>query len=150
MPRRIRRKRSWRALRPSCRAAASRSCPWACKVSCSTRRSWASSQAPSAGAGGDTGADAGASSFRGRSDCNDYSIGIELEGLEGGAFEVAQYERLARLCRDLRQHYPINAMAGHEHIAPGRKQDPGSGFDWRALQRRLRWPRAFFADGIAL
>ncbi len=93
---------------------------------------------------------AGASSFRGRSDCNDYSIGIELEGLEGGAFEVAQYERLARLCRDLRQHYPINAMAGHEHIAPGRKQDPGSGFDWRALQRRLRWPRAFFADGIAL
>ena len=93
---------------------------------------------------------AGASCFRGRPDCNDYSIGIELEGLEGGAFEPAQYARLARLCRDLRQHYPIDAIAGHEHIAPGRKQDPGSGFDWRALQRRLRWPRAFFADGIAL
>ena len=93
---------------------------------------------------------AGASCFRGRPDCNDYSIGIELEGLEGGAFEVVQYECLARLCQDLRRHYPIDAIAGHEHIAPGRKQDPGSGFDWPALQRRLRWPRADFPDGIAL
>ena len=93
---------------------------------------------------------AGASCHRGRPDCNDYSIGIELEGLEGGAFEAAQYECLARLCQDLRRHYPIDAIAGHEHIAPGRKQDPGSGFDWPALQRRLRWPRADFPDGIAL
>ena len=91
---------------------------------------------------------AGTSSHRGQDNCNDYSIGIELEGLEGGLFEPAQYERLARLCQHLRQHYPIEAIAGHEHIAPGRKLDPGPGFDWRALQRALRWPRAFFPAGV--
>ena len=91
---------------------------------------------------------AGASRHRGRDNCNDYSIGIELEGLEGGLFEPAQYERLARLCQHLRQHYPIEAIAGHEHIAPGRKLDPGPGFDWPTLQRALRWPRAFFPDGV--
>ena len=91
---------------------------------------------------------AGASSFRGRANCNDYSVGIELEGLEGGRFEPAQYATLATLCRALRACWPISAIAGHQHVAPGRKQDPGPGFDWRRLQAALDWPERCFADGI--
>ena len=90
---------------------------------------------------------AGASHWRGRDNCNDDSIGIELEGLEGQPFEEAQYETLASLCPVLAQHYPVAFIAGHEHIAPGRKQDPGSGFDWRALQGALAWPDAMFPWG---
>ncbi len=82
---------------------------------------------------------AGQSSFRGQPNCNDYSIGIELEGLEGDRFETPQYESLATLCTALAVHYPIDAIAGHEHIAPGRKLDPGPGFDWARLQRALGW-----------
>ena len=81
---------------------------------------------------------AGASSYEGRPNCNDYSIGNELEGLEGGLFEDAQYATLAALCRALATACPIRAVAGHEHIAPGRKHDPGSGFDWPRLRRTLR------------
>jgi N-acetyl-anhydromuramoyl-L-alanine amidase len=77
---------------------------------------------------------AGASEYRGRSNCNDDSIGIELEGLEGETFEPAQYESLARLCQAIATQYPIAHIAGHEHIAPGRKQDPGPGFDWSLLR----------------
>ena len=80
---------------------------------------------------------AGASSHEGRPNCNDYSIGIELEGLEGGLFEDAQYATLAALCRALATACPIRAVAGHEHIAPGRKHDPGSGFDWPRLRRAV-------------
>lgn len=87
---------------------------------------------------------AGASSHRGRANCNDYAIGIELEGLEGHTFEMAQYASLARLCQSLSTRYPIDAIAGHEHIAPGRKHDPGAGFDWLRLQQTLRWPTAWF------
>ena len=90
---------------------------------------------------------AGASSFCGRDNCNDYSVGIELEGLEGGHFEPAQYATLARLCTALAARYPIEAVAGHEHIAPGRKQDPGPGFDWRRLQQFLSWPDQRFPRG---
>ena len=82
---------------------------------------------------------AGASQYRGRSQCNDDSIGIELEGLEGATFEPAQYNALARLCTDLAQRYPIAHIAGHEHLAPGRKADPGPGFQWPQLQRLLAW-----------
>lgn len=82
---------------------------------------------------------AGASSYRGRSQCNDDSIGIELEGLEGQSFEPAQYHTLADLCTDLARRYPIAHVAGHEHIAPGRKGDPGAGFDWPRLQQLLGW-----------
>ncbi len=78
---------------------------------------------------------AGASHYRGRSNCNDDSIGIELEGLEGEIFEAAQYLSLQNLCRALVQQYPIRYIAGHEHIAPERKKDPGPGFDWRLLQQ---------------
>ncbi|MDD2712895.1 MAG: 1,6-anhydro-N-acetylmuramyl-L-alanine amidase AmpD [Simplicispira sp.] len=91
---------------------------------------------------------AGASCYRGRSQCNDDSIGIELEGLEGGPFEPAQYAALATLCQDLTQRYPIAHIAGHEHIAPGRKGDPGAGFDWPHLQQRLRWAPACFPAGV--
>ena len=78
---------------------------------------------------------AGRSHFAGRDDCNDFSIGIELEGLEGGNFEAAQYETLAALLPALAAHYPVRHIAGHEHIAPGRKADPGPGLDWAFLQR---------------
>lgn len=83
---------------------------------------------------------AGASNWCGRGNCNDYSVGIELEGLEGQTFEPAQYETLADVCAALAQRYPIGHIAGHEHIAPGRKQDPGPGFDWPLLARSLAWP----------
>ncbi|HRQ03251.1 MAG TPA: 1,6-anhydro-N-acetylmuramyl-L-alanine amidase AmpD [Ottowia sp.] len=87
---------------------------------------------------------AGPSCFQGRANCNDYSVGIELEGLEGGPFEPAQYESLATLCAALGQRYPIAAVAGHEHIAPGRKFDPGPGFDWTRLRQALGWKASAF------
>jgi AmpD protein len=80
---------------------------------------------------------AGESAFRGKSNCNDNSVGIELEGLEGLAFEDPQYETLSGLSAALLQAYPIGHLAGHEHIAPGRKNDPGAGFDWPFLRRAL-------------
>lgn len=92
---------------------------------------------------------AGASSWRGRANCNDDSIGIELEGLEGEYFESAQYETLASLCPAIAQRYAIAFIAGHEHIAPGRKADPGSGFDWGLLQDQLGWGRAMFPENVA-
>ena len=78
---------------------------------------------------------AGRSHFGGRDNCNDFSIGIELEGLEGGLFEPAQYATLAALLPALARHYPVRHIAGHEHIAPGRKADPGPGLDWKLLQQ---------------
>ena len=87
---------------------------------------------------------AGNSAYRGRGNCNDDSIGIELEGLEGGRFEPPQYETLAALCAALLQAYPIAHIAGHEHIAAGRKQDPGPGFDWPLLQASLALPDQYF------
>lgn len=87
---------------------------------------------------------AGASHWRGRDNCNDDSIGIELEGLEGERFEADQYATLTRLCLQLAQRYPVAHIAGHEHIAPGRKQDPGPGFDWARLQNSLSWSDTCF------
>jgi AmpD protein len=87
---------------------------------------------------------AGVSCYRGRVNCNDDSVGIELEGLEGDRFEPAQYETLAAVCAALAAHYPIALVAGHEHIAPGRKADPGAGFDWRQLKSALAWPTEYF------
>jgi AmpD protein len=80
---------------------------------------------------------AGRSHWRGRDDCNDWSVGIELEGLEGDTFEPAQYRALAALLHDLGLQWPIAEVVGHEHVAPGRKQDPGAGFDWACLAREL-------------
>ena len=66
---------------------------------------------------------AGQSEYRGRTNCNDDSIGIELEGLEGDLFENAQYAQLIRLCQSLQQRYPIAHVAGHEHIGPMPRQN---------------------------
>ncbi len=90
---------------------------------------------------------AGVSCYRGRENCNDDSIGIELEGLEGAEFEPAQYETLASLCAALGQRYPVQHIAGHEHIAPGRKADPGAGFSWPQLQQALGWSPRYFPEG---
>ena len=87
---------------------------------------------------------AGRSHYRGRDNCNDDSIGIELEGLEGDTFEPAQYQALAGLCQALCIRYPIAHLAGHEHVAPGRKHDPGPGFDWQRLQALLDLPSQCF------
>ena len=87
---------------------------------------------------------AGVSSWRGQDNCNDFSIGIELEGLDGETFEAPQYAALATLLRAVATRWPISAVAGHEHVAPGRKMDPGPGFDWAALQAALHWPAATF------
>ena len=79
---------------------------------------------------------AGASSFRGRSGCNDYSIGIELEGEDEVPYEDCQYEVLIKVSRALMQAYPemsAREIAAHSDIAPGRKTDPGAAFDWLRL-----------------
>jgi len=83
---------------------------------------------------------AGHSSWQGKDNCNDYSVGIELEGLEDTPFEPAQYTMLTTLLDALKQRCPIEQIAGHEHIAPGRKRDPGRAFDWMHLQRLTNWP----------
>ena len=90
---------------------------------------------------------AGASHYLGRSNCNDFSVGIELEGIEGGLFDPPQYETLTSLCAAIAARDPIRALAGHEHIAPDRKRDPGPGFDWALLQRLLSWPAGMFPPG---
>lgn len=84
---------------------------------------------------------AGESSFEGRAQCNDFSIGIELEGTEDTPFEPIQYRRLADIARLLMGAYPgitPARIAGHCDIAPGRKWDPGPAFDWWHLHQLLR------------
>ncbi len=84
---------------------------------------------------------AGISSWAGRKDCNDYSIGVELEGEDRVPYTAPQYGSLATLIHLLRQRYPQLAsggIAGHSDIAPGRKTDPGPAFDWRELRQALR------------
>ena len=76
---------------------------------------------------------AGESSWRGRARCNDFSLGAELEGADNVQYEDAQYDSLARLMLALSQKYAPLFAAGHEHIAPGRKTDPGAAFDWDKL-----------------
>jgi AmpD protein len=80
---------------------------------------------------------AGASSWRGRERCNDFSIGVELEGVDDGAFEAAQYECLVNLAGRLRERLPLCQVAGHSDVAPGRKADPGTRFDWPRLLAAL-------------
>lgn len=84
---------------------------------------------------------AGRSSWGGRADCNDFSIGIELEGRDDLPYANAQYSTLAQMVSALQRAYPgigNEAVVGHEHIAPGRKTDPGPAFDWRRLKRDLQ------------
>ena len=73
---------------------------------------------------------AGLSSWQGRQRCNDFSIGIELEGTDCSVFEEAQYRSLVDLTLALREAYPLRGIAGHSDIAPERKTDPGILFDW--------------------
>jgi AmpD protein len=87
---------------------------------------------------------AGQSCHQGRDNCNDFSIGIEFEGLEGGTFELAQYDTAAALCVAIGRQYPIRHVTGHEHVAPGRKFDPGAGFDWVRLRQATAWDAEFF------
>lgn len=83
---------------------------------------------------------AGASEYRGRGACNDFSVGIELEGTDELPYESIQYERLAAVARCLIAHYPgldSQRIVGHSDIAPGRKTDPGPFFDWALFRQQL-------------
>ena len=83
---------------------------------------------------------AGASSFRGRDNCNDNSIGIELEGCDDIAYTDEQYETLVSVTRELFNTYPAmsrDRVVGHSDIAPGRKTDPGPSFDWARYRQML-------------
>jgi len=80
---------------------------------------------------------AGASSWRGCERCNDFSIGVELEGTDDAPFTDAQYDALNRLLDALRATYPIEGVTGHADIAPGRKTDPGACFDWGRVHAPL-------------
>jgi AmpD protein len=73
---------------------------------------------------------AGRSQWKGRERCNDFSIGVELEGTDDTTFSDSQYMEIARLTFELQRKYPIRDIVGHSDIAPGRKSDPGLGFDW--------------------
>ncbi len=84
---------------------------------------------------------AGVSAWRGRERCNDYSIGIELEGSDHVPYAPRQYAALARLLVALKQRYPLEAAVGHSDIAPGRKTDPGPAFDWSRLARETGYRR---------
>jgi N-acetyl-anhydromuramoyl-L-alanine amidase len=87
---------------------------------------------------------AGLSNFFGRERCNDFSIGVELEGSDDTAFEAPQYETLAALVKALIARYPVDALAGHSDIAPGRKTDPGPHFDWPRLAQDAALPARYF------
>ncbi|WP_407276284.1 1,6-anhydro-N-acetylmuramyl-L-alanine amidase AmpD [Halothiobacillus sp. DCM-1] len=81
---------------------------------------------------------AGESRFGDRTRCNDFSIGIELEGTDTLAYTAVQYDTLDAVLHALKQRYPsLAAVRGHEHIAPGRKTDPGPAFNWGRLASRL-------------
>ena len=80
---------------------------------------------------------AGESAWKGKARCNDFSIGIELEGTGEIAYTDAQYEKLAALTRALQSRYGIAEIAGHSDIAPGRKHDPGPSFDWQRYRALL-------------
>ena len=80
---------------------------------------------------------AGVSSWRGRERCNDFSVGVELEGTDEGAFEPAQYRCLRDLIHDLCASHPLRDIAAHSDVAPGRKTDPGVHFDWARVLAAL-------------
>ena len=80
---------------------------------------------------------AGVSSWQGRERCNDFSVGVELEGADTVPYASAQYRMLARLLKALYRRYAFRHVAGHSDIAPGRKTDPGPAFDWPRLARLI-------------
>lgn len=93
---------------------------------------------------------AGASEFDGRPRCNDFSVGIELEGTDFAPFEAAQYATLASLTRALRAAYPLRAVRGHADIAHDRKTDPGPFFDWSHYARLAALERALLPANARL
>jgi AmpD protein len=80
---------------------------------------------------------AGVSSWRGRARCNDFSVGVELEGTDDTDYAPAQYQRLRELAHVLRNTLPLRDVAAHSDVAPGRKTDPGAHFDWARLLAAL-------------
>jgi N-acetyl-anhydromuramoyl-L-alanine amidase len=92
---------------------------------------------------------AGRSCWRGQESCNDFSVGIELEGLEGFSFESLQYAQLICVLQALALRYPLQGVVGHEHIAPGRKFDPGAAFDWPHLIEQLGLPSHYFSASFS-
>jgi len=82
---------------------------------------------------------AGQSSYKGRENCNNFSVGIELEGIDTGTFTDEQYNSLLEVCQEMLNSWSIDVdhIVGHSEIAPGRKTDPGSGFDWGRLRSEL-------------
>lgn len=93
---------------------------------------------------------AGVSSFAGRERCNDFSIGIELEGSDFVPFEECQYHTLAELTVALQRRYALRAVTGHQDIAPERKTDPGPFFDWNAYCSFVRQHEKMASDLLAL
>lgn len=87
---------------------------------------------------------AGISSFQGRSHCNHFSVGIELEGCDFEAFTEEQYQTLNAVLGVLLAKYPIKAVTGHQHIAPQRKTDPGHFFDWARLKQDFPTKKSLF------
>jgi len=99
----------------------------------------------------DTAWHAGVSEFQGRQGCNDFSVGVELEGDQQTPFAEPQYQALELLLRALMETYPAitpDRVVGHSHVAPGRKWDPGPKFDWGRLARMLRRIRPATREGI--
>jgi AmpD protein len=92
---------------------------------------------------------AGASNLMGRERCNDFSIGIELEGTGEVSFEQKQYQALQKLIQDIETKHPISMIVGHSDISPGRKQDPGKYFDWQYFQKISQIPKQKFPFGLA-
>jgi AmpD protein len=77
---------------------------------------------------------AGKSNFNGQDNCNDFSIGIELEGTDNLNYEAVQYQSLKTTLKQLKDHYPVQNIVGHSDIAPGRKTDPGEAFNWDEIK----------------
>ena len=93
---------------------------------------------------------AGVSTFEGVSRCNDFSVGIEIEGTDFAPFDERQYRVLPLLLAAIRARYPVRAVVAHSDIAPGRKTDPGPYFDWRRLYfQRTRFGRPDFPGEAA-
>lgn len=87
---------------------------------------------------------AGLSAFNNQDNCNDFSIGIELEGADTIPYTPEQYKRLSALTLVLNERYTLRAIQGHEHIAPNRKTDPGPAFDWSLYAQNCQLPLRFF------
>jgi AmpD protein len=92
---------------------------------------------------------AGVSRFEERNACNDFSIGIELEGTDDLPYTELQYESLGEIVQELKAHYPLKAVRGHCHVAPGRKTDPGAAFDWPRFAKLGNWHKSQLPSDVS-